>query len=265
VTERYLSPCGFIDLRLGRWQDVLADVTTCDALVTDAPYGERTHKANQYGARAARWQRGNGASWDATWAASGGERRAIDYAHWTPDDVCEFADSWHARCAGWTVLFNSYDMIPAIDDALAAHGRYTFSPLPFFSPGSRVRLAGDGPSSWTTWIHVSRPRTLPWCKWGTLPGGYVFPPENMLVVGGKPLPLMRAIVRDYTRPGDLVVDPFAGGGTTALACAIEGRRCITSEMDPVTFEKARARLARGYTRDAFADVPRTKAKQGSLV
>lgn len=55
---------------------------------------------------------------------------------------------------------------------------------------------------------------------------------------------MRAIVRDYTKPGDLVVDPFCGGGTTALACAYESRRCITSEMDPDTYALAVKRLER---------------------
>jgi site-specific DNA-methyltransferase (adenine-specific) len=71
------------------------------------------------------------------------------------------------------------------------------------------------------------------------------------VAGGKPLWLMRAIVRDYTRPGDLVCDPCAGGATTLLAAAMEGRRAVGAEMDPVTFEKASKRLAQGYTPDLF--------------
>jgi site-specific DNA-methyltransferase (adenine-specific) len=37
---------------------------------------------------------------------------------------------------------------------------------------------------------------------------------------------MRAIVRDYSRPNDLVVDPFSGGGTTCLSARMEGRRTI---------------------------------------
>ena len=53
--------------------------------------------------------------------------------------------------------------------------------------------------------------------WGTLPGAYHGAPfdegENTvtsskrIVPGGKPTWLMRAIVGDYSRPGDLVVDP----------------------------------------------------------
>lgn len=258
---------GMIDLRLGRWQEVLTDVETCDSIVCDPPYSARTHEGHDDAVRVATWRRGNGAAWEATWAASGGRRRKIDYGLWTAADVDEFCAAWAQRCRGWTVTFNSHDLLPAISAGFERRGRYSFAPLPFFSPGSRVRLSGDGPSSWTTWINVTRPTTREFQRWGTLPGGYVYPPEDMLVVGGKPLSLMRAIVRDYTKPGDLVVDPFCGGGTTALACAIEGRCCITSEMDPATFELARKRLERGFTRDML--VPqrpeRVRAKQGDLL
>lgn len=58
---------------------------------------------------------------------------------------------------------------------------------------------------------------------------------------------MRAIVRDYSRRGDLVCDPTAGGGTTLLAAAIEGRRAIGAEVDDETFRAAKRRLAAGYT------------------
>ena len=67
--------------------------------------------------------------------------------------------------------------------------------------------------------------------------------------------LMRAIVRDYSRPGDLVCDPFAGGGTTLLAAVMEGRQAIGAELDPITFEKAEARLRGGYTPDLFTGAP----------
>jgi site-specific DNA-methyltransferase (adenine-specific) len=52
---------------------------------------------------------------------------------------------------------------------------------------------------------------------------------------------------DDSRPGDLICDPCAGGGTTLLAAVIEGRRAIGAECDPETFELAVRRLRRGYT------------------
>jgi DNA modification methylase len=63
------------------------------------------------------------------------------------------------------------------------------------------------------------------------------------VQGAKPLDLMRAIVRDYARPDDLVCDPCSGGATTLIASVIEGRRAIGSELDPVTHAKALNRIA----------------------
>jgi site-specific DNA-methyltransferase (adenine-specific) len=67
--------------------------------------------------------------------------------------------------------------------------------------------------------------------------------ERKPVVGGKTLGLMRSIVRDYTRPGDLVCDPCAGGGTTLLAARMDGRRSIGAEMMPEHCDIARRRLA----------------------
>jgi DNA modification methylase len=55
---------------------------------------------------------------------------------------------------------------------------------------------------------------------------------------------MSDIVRDYSRPGDLVVDPYAGAGTTLLAAHRIGRRAVGAEMDQGRFELARERLDR---------------------
>lgn len=47
----------------------------------------------------------------------------------------------------------------------------------------------------------------------------------------KPLPLMRQIVEDFSDPGDLILDPFAGSGTTAIAALMHGRRFVGWERD----------------------------------
>jgi site-specific DNA-methyltransferase (adenine-specific) len=99
---------------------------------------------------------------------------------------------------------------------------------------------------------VSRPRDKRFLSWGSLPGWYKAPRDASIVRGGKPLGLMRAIVRHYSRPGDLVCDPCAGGGTTLLAAAVERRRAIGSEIDPITHAAAMARIARGFTPDLFS-------------
>lgn len=47
----------------------------------------------------------------------------------------------------------------------------------------------------------------------------------------KPVDLMRWLVRLVTPPGGLVLDPFAGSGTTGVAARAEGMRCVLIERE----------------------------------
>jgi site-specific DNA-methyltransferase (adenine-specific) len=58
----------------------------------------------------------------------------------------------------------------------------------------------------------------------------------------KPLGLMEWLVKTYSNPGDLVVDPFFGSGTTAVACAIHGRRFFGCESSRRFFNVACRRM-----------------------
>ena len=58
----------------------------------------------------------------------------------------------------------------------------------------------------------------------------------------KPLDLMRWLVCLVTPPSGTVLDPFAGSGTTAEACFIEGFRCVTIERNADYLPLIRARF-----------------------
>ena len=230
-----------IDLRLGDWRTALADVGEVDALITDPPYGARTHAKQKHGRHLSR----DGRHYITA--------RGLGYAPWSAKDVRTFVSEWAPRLRGWFCAMTSHDLVEAYTQALEAAGRCVFAPLACVQSGMNVRLAGDGPSNWTVWLVVSRPRGAPFTTWGTLPGAYYGSAidtgeqhrdkSKRAVAGAKPLWLMRAIVRDYSRPGDLICDPCAGGATTLLAARMEGRRAIGSEMDPETFAKAQERIA----------------------
>lgn len=218
------------DLRLGNWRDALADVTQVDALICDPPYGTRTHAGHDNGAE------------QVVSVTGQATRRSIGYWFLTPDDVAEFVASWAPRTRGWMACMTSHDLIPAYEAAYLAAGRYAFAPVPIFQ--KRPRLLGDGPANWTVYLMVSRPRNVEFSRWGCLPGHYESSCErDGIVVGAKPLSLMRDICADYSREGDLVCDPYAGGGTSLLAARLLGRNAIGSEIDAETHAKAVQRLA----------------------
>lgn len=60
----------------------------------------------------------------------------------------------------------------------------------------------------------------------------------------KPLELMRWLCRLVTPPGGLVLDPFAGSGTTLEACLLEGFRVVAADSDPLAVELTLRRVAR---------------------
>lgn len=78
-------------------------------------------------------------------------------------------------------------------------------------------------------IHVDR---LP-------PGKNIHPTE-------KPVALIERLLEMSTDPGDLVVDPFAGSGSTLVACQRTGRRAIGFEKKARYYKDASERLTQQY-------------------
>ena len=58
----------------------------------------------------------------------------------------------------------------------------------------------------------------------------------------KPVDLLEWLVRTYTREGELVVDPFAGAGSTLVACKKTGRRGIGIDREEGYLIRANLRL-----------------------
>jgi site-specific DNA-methyltransferase (adenine-specific) len=84
-----------------------------------------------------------------------------------------------------------------------------------------------------------------------------------------PARLVHYFLQRYTEPGDLVIDPFGGRGTTPLQARVEGRRTIANDLSPLGFVlsaakanppswtamiKYVARLERTYNNKAQRDI-----------
>lgn len=238
MTYQRKETIGDATLYLGDCRKVLPTLSKVDQIITDPPYSARTHAGH-----------------DAGQGHDGADRSGLGYAALTPDDAEALAANFAEAASGWVVWMTDHTLAPTIERAMRASGRYVFAPVPFHHPGRSVRLTGDGPCSWTDWLVVSR--TAAQMKWGTLPGGYVAGPgwNDKHRMGGKPVRLMQMVVGDYSRPGDLVCDPFMGAGTTGVACHTEQRRFIGIEIDPVAFDIACKRIEDAQRQGSlFADV-----------
>lgn len=58
------------------------------------------------------------------------------------------------------------------------------------------------------------------------------PKGNNKYPGVTPAFIIYNLLKRYTEPGDLVLDPMAGSGTTLDVCREEGRRCIAFDISP---------------------------------
>ncbi|MGB9848847.1 MAG: DNA-methyltransferase [Moorellaceae bacterium] len=83
------------------------------------------------------------------------------------------------------------------------------------------------------WQKPGGPLTFNW-QLGQHPDYIVLPTNadgKRLHPTQKPLKLVETLVAYWTRPGDLILDPFLGSGTMVLAAKKLGRRCVGIEQD----------------------------------
>lgn len=99
-----------------------------------------------------------------------------------------------------------------------------------------ARGADSGGASWffPTFRYAAK---APASERPKLPDGTAWPTV-------KPVALMRWLVRLVTPPGGVVLDPFAGTGTTAEAAVVEGFRALLIERDRKAAELIKIRLAK---------------------
>lgn len=83
-------------------------------------------------------------------------------------------------------------------------------------------------------------------KVGNYPRSVQFIPtegdKNRVHPTQKPVALGSYLIRTYTNPGDLILDPFGGSHTFAVAALLEGRKCVSIEKDERYCEIGRKRL-----------------------
>jgi len=75
-----------------------------------------------------------------------------------------------------------------------------------------------------------------------------------------PVRFAESVVRRYTGPGDLVLDPFAGRGTAVFSAAVNDRASVGIELNPVGWVYARTKLSPATKADVSARVAEIGAR-----
>ena len=214
---------------------LLADKSV-DVTISDPPYSEHTH-AKQWVGSALTAQ---GAARVST------SHKGLTFAHVTPDQVVEVSNQLARVTKRWVLVFTDLEGIALWSGGLAAAGLQYVRTCIWDKVDGAPQFTGDRPAAGAEAIVVAhRPGKKRWNGGGRR---NVFRYEVNGERGDKPhpttkpLPLMRELVSLFSDPGELVLDPFAGSGSTGVACGQLGRRFQGFELDAGYYEIACRRL-----------------------
>ena len=90
------------------------------------------------------------------------------------------------------------------------------------------------------------------------------PPRDRQHPNEKPVEMVGHFLDLHSAPGQLVLDPFMGGGTTGVAASRMGRRFIGVELDGTHFDTACRRIEEAYRQPRLFEEPAPKAVQQGL-
>lgn len=171
-------------------------------------------------------------------------------------------------CEGWFIAFCMAEGVRAWRDSIEQSGARYKRALVWVKPDAMPQFNGQGPSvghemmvaAWcgkgrSHWNGGGRPGTFTHNK--NTPGGSVHPTQ-------KPLPLMLELVGLFSSPGEIVLDPFMGSGTTLVACERLGRHGIGIERDPTHFDSACKRVEMAARQADMFIAPTPKPQQEAM-
>lgn len=215
-------------------------------VITDPPYSEKVHKAARSGAMVAEPGKGEAAYFRTT---------DLGFAHLAPELRSFIAREIGRLAARWSLVFCDVEGSGAWAEDIQAYGTNYVRTGAWVKIGCTPQFTGDRPATGFEAIvigHRAKAGRYRWNGGGTHAvwsypivldrGGH----QNRVHTTQKPLDLMLRLVELFTDPGEIILDPFCGSGTTGVAALRLGRRFIGIERDETYAAAAIARLEGGF-------------------
>lgn len=202
-------------------------------IITDPPYSEQTHR--QAAARPDEFPDGQVRQTD------------LGFEHLS-DELREAAAEQFARLVRrWVLVFCDSEGVDGWIRSLTKYGLRHVRVGAWWKRGATPSFHGRYPASWHESIEMAH--TGEALRWNGGGKGAVYEHPIVSTQGGdrvhptqKPVPLMVELVRDFTEEGEIILDPFAGSGSTGIACRKLKRLFVGFERNPEWTEAANRRI-----------------------
>ena len=216
-----------VKLYHGDCREILPTLAAVDHVITDPPYDEITH----VGARSLAREYS-----DKSTVCN------IDFESTTSEALRDLFGSIDAR--RWLIATMDWRHLRALEVEPPTGWSFVRFGV-WVKPNGAPQFTGDRPA--TGWeavacLHRDVDGKMRWNNGGHH-AVWTIPKINGAHPTAKPMELLEAFVSEFTDEGDLILDPFAGSGTTAVAAKKLGRRCILIEREEKYCEIAARRLS----------------------
>lgn len=225
----------------GDCREVLPTLAPVDHVITDPPYTERTHgmaKTNK---------------------GAGHGVKAISFAPFTDEELSAALEACGRLARRWVIASLDYAHA-ATFDASPPNGLRSLRVGVWVKPNPMPQISADRPAQgWEAISFFHRADAKPRWNGGGQSGVWMHPVvQNAGHPTVKPLPMVIDWVRLFTDEGDLILDPFGGSGTTAVAAKLNGRRCILVEREERYCAVAVSRIEQAQPGRLFSVEPKAK-------
>jgi len=235
----------YVRVHHGRYQDVLPTLDPVGHIICDPPYSAHVHGA----ARSSRMVSSN----DRGGRYGADTRRNVDlgFEHLSAEDRAFLAGEFARIAQRWVLVFSDTESAHLWKEDMEAVGLDYVRTGAWIKRGSTPQFSGDRPATGFEAVTIAHhPGRKRWNG-----GGRHAVWEHSIVLNRsgkdprwhttqKPLPLMAELIEQFTDPGETILDPTAGSGTTAVAAKQAGRFAIVVEQSEAYCESIVTRMQR---------------------